>query len=306
MRVVSLLPSATELLCHIPGGAEMLVGRSHECDWPPQIQHLPTLTRQRTTATSSESIDAEVRANLGDNDSLYVLDTDALIELRPDLIITQDLCHVCSIDLQSVQRVAAALPHSPEILSLNPHTIEEVLDDLLRVGAACGLDHDAQQAVVALRARWWSARDHVNQLVSGPVTLLLEWMKPLFIAGHWTPELIEQAGGRHVLNAPGAASTTIEPNALVEAAPERLIIAPCGYDIPAIERELTTLTDAPWWNDLPAVRSGHVAMVDGSAWFNRPGPRLVDAFLWLVAWINDRPELAPESAPVRMIAAARG
>ena len=305
MRVVSLLPSATELLCSIPGGADLLVGRSHECDWPSQIQHLPVLTAQRTTATDSAAIDAQVRATLESSDSLYILDHDTLAELKPDLIITQDLCHVCSIDLPAVQQVAAALPNRPEVLSLNPQTLEQVFDDLLRIGAACNLPAEAQQTVVNLRARWWSARDHVNQLVSGPVTLLLEWMDPLFIAGHWTPELIEQAGGQHVLNKPGAASTTIEPDALVAAAPERLIIAPCGYDLPAIERELSTLTEAAWWSQLPAVQTGHVALVDGSAWFNRPGPRLVDAFLWLVAWINDRPELAPESLPVRLVAPDR-
>ena len=305
MRVVSLLPSATELLCSIPGGADLLVGRSHECDWPSQIQHLPVLTAQRTTATDSAAIDAQVRATLEGSDSLYILDHNTLAELKPDLIITQDLCHVCSIDLPAVQQVAAALPNRPEVLSLNPQTLEEVFDDLLRIGAACNLAAEAQQTVVNLRARWWSARDHVNQLVSGPVTLLLEWMDPLFIAGHWTPELIEQAGGRHVLNEPGAASTTIEPDTLVAAAPERLIIAPCGYDLSAIERELSTLTEASWWSQLPAVQTGHVALVDGSAWFNRPGPRLVDAFLWLVAWINDRPELAPEPLPVRMVAPDR-
>ena len=305
MRVVSLLPSATELLCAIPGGTELLVGRSHECDWPESIQDVPILTAQRTTETTSAAIDAEVRATLHTNDSLYTLDRDALIELEPDVIITQDLCNVCSIDLQAVQRVAHELPNQPEVLSLNPRNIEQVFDDLLRVGMACGLESEAQHAVVELRARWWSARDHVNQLVSGPVTLLLEWMDPLFIAGHWTPELIEQAGGRHVLNPTGADSSTITPDELVAAAPERLIISPCGYDLPAIERELSILTDSAWWHQLPAVQSGQVAMVDGSAWFNRPGPRLVDAFLWLVAWINDLPELAPESAPVRMVSATR-
>jgi len=179
VRVVSLLPSATELLCAIPGGTELLVGRSHECDWPATVQHVPILTAQRTTETTSAAIDAEVRATLHTNDSLYTLDRDALIELRPDVIITQDLCNVCSIDLQAVQRVAHELPNRPEVLSLNPRNIEQVFDDLLRIGAACGLESESQQTVVELRARWWSARDHVNQLVSGPVTLLLEWMDRL-------------------------------------------------------------------------------------------------------------------------------
>ena len=300
-RVVSLLPSATELLCGIPGGAELLVGRSHECDWPPSIRHLPTLTGQHGTATSSQAIDEEVRDTLEANKSLYTLDEDALAALEPDLILTQDLCDVCSIDLPTVQRVAANLPSTPGVLNLNPTRLEDVFDDMLRIGEACQLGPPARNAVVELRARWWSARDHVNDLVTGPTTVLLEWMDPLFIAGHWTPELIEQAGGHHVLNAAGERSKVIEPSTLVDAAPERLIVSPCGYDLEAIEREQTTLTSAPWWNELPAVQQGHVAFVDGSAWFNRPGPRLVDAFCWLVAWINARPELAPEHPPVHLL-----
>lgn len=305
MRIVSLLPSATELLCRIPGGEAQLVGRSHECDWPPDIQSLPVLTRQRTTAGTSRAIDQQVRDALDSHDSLYTLDMEALASLEPDLILTQDLCTVCSIDLPTVQRLAARLPNVPVVLNLNPATLEAVFDDLLRIGDACELQMEAQAAVIELRAAWWSARDHVNQLVSGPVTLLLEWMDPLFIAGHWTPELIEQAGGRHTLNPPGARSRVIEPDALLDAAPQRLLIAPCGYDLAAIERELEILTETSWWNELPAVQEGQVVLVDGSAWFNRPGPRLVDAFRWLVAWINDRPELAPEHPPVRHLAPTR-
>ncbi len=301
LRVVSLLPSATELLCGIPGGADLLVGRSHECDWPPSIRTLPALAAQRVTATTSGAIDQQVRDTLESTRSLYTLDAEALAALEPDLILTQDLCDVCSIDLQTVQRIAADLPRSPGVLNLNPNRLEHVFDDMLRIGEACQLSSSARNAVVELRARWWTARDYVNDLVTGPTTLLLEWMDPLFIAGHWTPELIEHAGGHHPLNTAGERSKVITPQELIAAAPERLIVAPCGYDLQAIEREQTVLTTAAWWRELPAVQLGHVALIDGSAWFNRPGPRLVDAFCWLVAWINDRPELAPEHPPGRLL-----
>ena len=305
MRVVSLLPSATELLCSIPGAEELLVGRSHECDWPPSILDRPVLTGQHITATSSAEIDAQVRESLEEHGSLYTVDAETLSSLHPDLILTQDPCNVCSIDLETVQRIAADLPGTPRVLNLDPTSIEEVMDDLLKIGEACNLAARANETLVDLRARYWSARDHVNELVPGPVTLLLEWMDPLFIAGHWTPQLIEEAGARHLLNEAGQPSKVIEPEQLIEAAPERLVIAPCGMKLEAIERELETLTGTDWWNGLPAVRQGLVALVDGSAWFNRPGPRLVDAFCWLTAWINDRPELAPADPPVRLLQPAR-
>jgi len=301
MRIVSLLPSATELLCSIPGGEELLVGRSHECDWPPSIIDRPVLTGQHITATSSSEIDSQVHDAIESHGSLYTLDADALSNLEPDLILTQDLCNVCSIDLETVKRIAARLPRAPRVLNLNPSSIEDVMDDLLHIGEACNLIAPANEALVELRARWWTARDHVNELIPGPVTALLEWMDPLYIAGHWTPQLIEQAGGRHPLNDAGRPSKVIQPDQLVEAAPERLVIAPCGMDLHAIDGEIQTLTGASWWNQLPAVQRGQVALVDGSAWFNRPGPRLVDAFCWLTAWINDRPELAPADPPVRFL-----
>ena len=305
VRVVSLLPSATELLC-AAGGADLLVGRSHECDWPKAILDRPVLTGQRVTATTSAEIDRDVRETLGGDapaSSLYTLDTDQLAALRPDLILTQDLCDVCSIDLATVRRVAAELEPAPAIVSLDATSLEDVLDDLLRIGDAIERPAPAHAAVVALREVYWSAVDHVNPFVHGPAVAFLEWMDPLFVGGHWTPQLIEAAGGRHELNPPGAKSHTITPEALVTASPDRLVICPCGYDLESIRRELPTLTEQRWWRALPAVVDRNVVMVDGNAMFNRPGPRLVEAFRWLVGWLNDRPELVPEGFPVETVPA---
>ena len=312
-RVISLLPSATEVLCSI-GGESLVVGRSHECDFPGSIADRPILTAARTTATSSAEIDAEVRAALNGGDgevsasaSLYHLDADLLRSLKPDVILTQDLCDVCSIDLATVRAIAAGMDDPPAIVSLDPKTLMDVFDDFLKVGSAVGLEQESEVAVVRARDGYWSAVDFVNQYIPGPETLFLEWTDPPFVGGHWTPGLIEEAGGTHSLNTVGSKSRQVTPEDIVAAQPERIIICPCGYDLAAIRRDLPALQAADWWNALPAVAGGDpnaVVMVDGNAMFNRPGPRLVDAFRWLVSWFNDRPEVLPRGFPVESVPAS--
>ncbi|HRP63418.1 MAG TPA: ABC transporter substrate-binding protein [Phycisphaerales bacterium] len=310
MRIVSLLPSATETLCAI-GGGHLLVGRSHECDFPSSIAHLPVLTAQKTAGGTSAEIDQQVRDALNTESvstgsvSLYSLNVDLLRSLQPDLILTQDLCEVCSIDLSTVRTIAASLDPQPHILSLDPHSLDDVFDDMLRVGEAAGLVSRSREAMIALRERAWAAREYVNAYIEGPIVAFLEWMDPLFVGGHWTPQLIQFAGGRHTLNAPGEKSRRISPEELIETMPERLIICPCGYNMAAIERELPALQSQRWWKLLPAVQDGKIALVDGNQMFNRPGPRLVDALCWLVAWLHDLPELTPTGFPVTYPAAAQ-
>lgn len=302
-RVVSLLPSATELLCAIDA-AELLVGRSHECDHPAAIGDRPVLTGQRTPDGDSRAIDGSVRASLAEGKSLYTLDEARLAELAPDVILTQDLCEVCSIDLRTVERVAASLPTRPTVVSLDPKSLFDVFDDLLRVGAAVDRESDATRAMVALRDRYWRAIDFVNPFVPGPEIAFLEWIDPIFVGGHWTPGLIEAAGGRHSLNSTGAKSRCVEPEEVLAAAPTRVIVCPCGFDLARIERELPVLLGSRWWPLVEAgleSRADAAVIVDGNRMFNRPGPALVDAFEWLVGWINDRPELIPEGFPVRTL-----
>lgn len=305
MRVISLLPSATEILCRI-GGGHLLVGRSHECDWPEGIAQLPVLTGARTHATAanaSASIDAQVRESLAGGEGLYTLDADLLRSLEPDVILTQDLCDVCSIDLKAVRGVAASMPRPPRILSLDPHTIWDVFDDCLRVGDAVGMVPEAERAMVELRGSYWEAVDFVAPYVDAPEVLFLEWMDPCFVGGHWTPELITAAGGRHSLNPAGARSRVASPEEILESAPERVIISPCGWGLQQIHAELPQLVAQRWWPLLPAVMESaspgqpRVVLVDGNQMFNRPGPRLVDAFRFLVGWLNDRPEVIPRGFP---------
>lgn len=325
MRVVSLLPSATELLLEVTGGVRTdrveLVGRSHECDWPADgtLRGVPVLTGQTTRPEGSAAIDEAVRTELSAGRSLYTLDERRLVELRPDVVLTQDLCRVCSIDLGLVERAlkrAAGL--NAEVVSLNPTTLEGMLDDLLRVGRAVGMEDEALAAAVRLRGRVYRAEEHADPLADGPSVAFLEWTDPVYIGGHWTPQLIERAGARHPLNPTVAAegagaaagpigqtmraagpSVRVPEEVLAASRPEVLIVCPCGLDLERAWAETCRLAQRPWWGDLPAVRNGRVAVVDGNQMFNRPGPRLVEALEWLTGWLNDRAELIPPGFPWR-------
>lgn len=314
MRTVSLLPSATETLCLL-GASDTLVGRSHECDFPRSIADRPILTAQRTEFTSAADTDEQVARSLAAGESLYTLDTERLHQLRPDLILTQDLCEVCSIDLEAVRAVASQMDPQPQVLSLNPLGLEDVFDDITRVAEAVDRVRAGQDALVSLRERLHRAQDHVPAFVEPVRTVFLEWTDPLYIGGHWTPQLIERAGGSHPLNPTepiedaGAGSgmqgalrlagksIRVPSDAVAAVQPEAIIICPCGLTLEQVRTEAEALRAHAWFNELPAVRAGRVALVDGNQMFNRPGPRLVDAFEWLVAWLNGLPHLMPTGFP---------
>lgn len=325
MRIVSLLPSATEILALV-GGRGLLVGRSHECDFPAGLSDVPILTSSWNSAgmgggatTAPAEIDRQVRDRLAAGESLYRLDTDLLASLKPDVILTQDLCEVCSIDLNTVRAAVRGLSPTPRIVSLNPHTVEDVLDDVLTVGEAAGLHSRATEEVVKLRERMFRAQEFVNPFVDGPVVGFLEWTDPLFVAGHWNVQLIERAGGRHPLNPTvakeeaGAAagpqqgerragkSIAVPEKLFAAMRPEFVVIAPCGVGLEGAMGMARELARKEWWGESPAVRNGRVAVVDGNQMFNRPGPRLVEAFEWMVGWMNGREELVPRGFPWRRL-----
>ncbi|HHN78075.1 MAG TPA: cobalamin-binding protein [Phycisphaerales bacterium] len=315
MRVVSLVPSATEIVARI-GGLDLLVGRSHECDRPGDVRRLPALTRPRTSYNAGAgggAIEHDAAREMEAAGSLYTLDADLLRRLRPDVVLTQDLCALCSIDSGSLGSVLEEMG-SVDVVSLHPETFEAVLDNHLTVGRAIGLEAEAGEAVFELRGRWLGAESYVNPYTEGPVVGFLEWADPLYIAGYWVAQMIERAGGRHPLNEcvarPGAGagaglqggqrvagrSVRVPGEVFAASRPEFLVICPCGLSLEQAKIEAARLRERVWWGDLPAVKAGRVAVVDGR-WFSRPGPSLVDCFAWLVGWLNDRPELMAGDVP---------
>ncbi|KAF5835689.1 hypothetical protein DUNSADRAFT_7017 [Dunaliella salina] len=307
-RVVSLLPSATEIVVQV-GGSHLLCGRSHECDYPPEITHLPMLTSATNGHfTNSRDVHDSTTSSMVAGRGLYGIDGDQLVKIKPTVVVTQSLCSVCSIDLVTVERILrkAKFEPPPKIVILNPFSIEDVLHDMLSVGSAIGLEAQSKAAVEKLQARIQAASSLASKLAPAKhgKCAFLEWIDPLFCGGHWTPQLIAMAGGSHPLNppsAPGQAaqpSGVISPEAVSAMDPDIVIISPCGLDLATAEEESTAaLADQAWWRDLRAVREGRVVLVDGNAHFNRPGPRLVDALEFLVGLFNDMPECIPEGFP---------
>jgi iron complex transport system substrate-binding protein len=289
LRIVSLLPSLTELVCSL-GRRDELVGVTHECDFPPGVEKLPHLTRSRipTAATSSE-IDALVSDHEG---SLYQLDEALLAGLLPDLILTQEQCDVCAVNELTVRRAAAALAGCPHVESVNPTDLGEIFGMFRRVAALVGEPERGEMIVsrfettireIALRQE----RPIASGSDSGSCrVLLLEWLDPPFSSGHWNPELIERAGGREVLGRAGERSRRVTWDAVASSHPELIIVAPCGFSFDRTVAELIALDGRPEWRDLAAVQSGRVAVVDGSAYFSRPGPRLDDSLRIAAAAID--------------------
>ena len=278
MRIVSLLPSATEIVCAL-GLAEQLVCVSHECDFPVEIVGRPVLTAPKIDPSGdSASIDAAVRQLARDGLSVYRIDTERLARLRPDLIVTQDQCEVCAVSYKEVVEATRALLTQPAtIVSLKPTRLDDIFDDIERVADATDR-HDAGVAlIVGLRARLDAIRAAATRVHSRPRVACIEWMEPLMVAGNWVPELVELGGGTYDLVAPGAQSTTLTWNDLVAYAPEVVIIMPCGFKLEQTQRDLPLLTRRNEWQQLAAVRDHRVYAVDGNAYLNRPGPRMVDS-----------------------------
>ncbi len=276
MRVVSLLPSATEVVDFV-GAGDALVGVTHECDYPRSIEGLPKLTSTPIDhhALASAEIDAAIGRHLSDTGSIYSLDAELLEELAPDLVLTQGLCDVCAVSLNVVGQAVASLPKEPRIFSMNPTSLNEVLEVTVEVGDALGRGKEAREKVAALRTRL----THVEEAVAGlprPRVVCIEWLDPPFTAGHWVPEMIRLAGGEELFAEAGKPSTRLSWEEVFEAAPEVVILMPCGFDVTRTLREARILPEIPGWSSLPAVNSGRVWAVDANSYFSRPAPRLVE------------------------------
>jgi iron complex transport system substrate-binding protein len=291
MRIVSLLPSLTELVCALGRGDE-LVGVTHECDYPPGVEFLPHLTRSRIAAgASSAEIDRAVSEQGG---SLYDLDGATLAELRPDLILTQEQCDVCAVNEATVRRTAMGLVHPPRVESVNPTDLAGVYAMFAEIGAIL----DASREADALRQAFEDLAEGIVGRVGGyrrPNVLLLEWFDPPFSSGHWNPELVQLAGGWESLARSGEKSRRLGWDEIVAADPDVILLSPCGFTIERTEAELPELVQRPEWRSLTAVQTGRVALTDGSAYFSRPGPRLKESLAIAAAAIH--PEVCDDLAP---------
>lgn len=274
MRIVSLLPSATEILFAIGAGPDV-IGVTHECDFPDAARTLPQLTASSLTHDgTSADIDRHVRKGLHEGSGLYTLDAARLEALAPDLIVTQELCAVCAVNYETVARAAKRLRSDPRIVSLEPSALEDVYATIATLGEVAGRVDGAAATIASLRER--EARLRAQKRAIRPRTLVLEWTDPPMSGGHWTPDLVELSGGEPLLGNPGANSTVISWERIAEADPDVVIVAPCGFDLPATRRAIAELESDPIWTSLRAYREGRVYPVDGNAYLNRPGPRLLD------------------------------
>jgi iron complex transport system substrate-binding protein len=282
MRIVSLLPSLTELVFALGRGGD-LVGVTHECDFPPGVESLPHLTRSRIpSSASSSAIDAMVAERGG---SLYDLDSVLLAQLKPDLILTQAQCDVCAVNEATVRAVVAGLLGSPHVESVNPTTLAGVHSIFRRVGDLLGVRNAAEALIAAFET---TAAEITRRRGGQPPrrALVLEWFDPPYSSGHWNPELIARAGGVEVLGQAGERSRRASWDEVAAARPEVILLSPCGFTLERSEAELPDLLARPEWRRLAAVRDGAVALVDGSAYFSRPGPRLEDSLRIAAAAID--------------------
>lgn len=293
MRICSLLPGATEIVAAL-GLTDQLVGVSHECDYPPGIQAVPVMVEPLVDSArlSSAEIDAQVRAALDEDGALYRLRELSLAGAHPDLIIVQDLCHVCAVTPSQLHRVIDSLSPRPRVLTLNPHSLEDVLVDIERIGSAVGRRDTARTLVADLRGRLEEIERQVNHAQRAPRVACLEWLSPLYCAGHWVPDMVRMAGGIDTLGVCGMPSKVVTWEELVEAAPDILVIMPCGFTRERATREWEPLSHNAEWQSLPAVQTGRVSIVNALAYFSRPGPRLVDGVAQLAAVFHADPASA--------------
>ncbi|MDE0033573.1 MAG: cobalamin-binding protein [Deltaproteobacteria bacterium] len=294
MRICTLLPSATETAFAL-GLGDSVVAVSHECDFPAAAREKPVVVRGSIDSDNSTSreIDDLVRQRLSGGEGLYSLDLELLRRINPDIIITQGLCDVCAVGYDDVMAAAGSLRPPAKVLSLSPGSLGEVLSDIARVGNATGTPERAEALVDTLRERVERVAGGVPRDRPRPKVACLEWLDPLYAAGHWVPEMVELAGGMDVLAAKHEPSARVSMETLSEAAPEVMVLMPCGFDESRTRKEWEPLKDLPEWQRIPAVANGRVFAVDGSRYFNRPGPRLVDGLEILARLIHpEQPSVA--------------
>lgn len=298
MRVVTLLPSATEIAYAL--GVEP-VAVSHSCDHPPEAREKPSITRTSVdddadSATIDEQVLSAERAG-----GVYTVDAAALERADPDLIVTQGICDVCAVDTVLVREAVESRGLDCEVLTTDPHSLEDVFEDVERIGRATGREARATALVSELRERVERVRERAPDPVAGPRTLVVDWMDPVMVGGHWVPELVGCAGGAYGLVEAGRASTPQEWDAVLEFDPEALVIAPCGFGIEQTMENVADLAGREGWEELSAVREGRAFVVDGSAYLNRPSHRLVDSLEVLAGLLHPDRFDSPDEGAARCL-----
>ena len=295
MRIVSLLPSATEILFAL-GLEREVVGVSHECDFPAQARNKRVVIHSRLPHDAPPAeIDRLVREYVARGESLYAVDALTLEELAPDLIVTQDLCQVCAASPDDLAAALARFAEPPEVLTLNPQDLSDVWRDVLWVGEATRRGFQAEALLEEIGSRLGELERHVAAVQERPRVAVLEWLQPFYVGGHWVPEMIELAGGRDVLGHKCTPSFRVTIEEVMDASPDVLLIAQCGYDAKRARDEYVAMTFPEEWNDVPAVRTGRVYAVDASSYFSRPGPRLVTGIEALAKLLHPAVEVSAEA-----------
>jgi iron complex transport system substrate-binding protein len=295
MRICSLLPGATEI-AYLLGLGDRIVGVTHECDYPPDAKQKPVVVRSAIDANrmSGQEIDHKVAELLHAGKGLYSIDEEIFLDAAPDVILTQGLCEVCALDYHDVVKAAQRLPRMPSIVSLNPHSLAEILDDIMRVAVAT-------QREVTAKALIQDFRERIDRVAMAepkyrPRVVCLEWFEPLYVAGHWVPEMVALAGGFDALGRKGEPSHKVLWQEVVAARPDVILLMPCGFDTRRAIKESTPLRSLEGWNDLPAVKAGNVYALNGNAYFSRPGPRLVNG-LEILARIIHQEQITETLSP---------
>lgn len=277
-RIVCLLPSATEMVCAL-GAEDQLVGRSHECDHPASVHSLPVCTASKIDAQAgSGEIDRQVKSLVQEAVSIYLIDTEKLKELQPDIILTQAQCEVCAVSLEEVaQAVGAWMDAKPEIISFSPKRLADIWEDMRRLIEVLDLGEPGREVLRGRKSRVVAVIEKTCVLKHPPGVACIEWIEPLMGAGNWVPELVELAGGKNLLGEAGKHSGWSDPGALADHDPEIIVVLPCGFDLKRTRIEMPALLQKPGWNKLRAVRKGNVFLTDGKQYFNCPGPRIVES-----------------------------
>ena len=295
MRIVSLLPSATEIAAAL-GLEEQLVGISHECDFPEEIRERPRVTHCEIHGADlpSSAIDAWVRETLAARGTLYTLDEALIRELRPDVILTQQLCDVCAVNYGSVAAYAATLPVRPRLINLEPKRLADLYQDIRLVAQAADVPERAQAVIAGLEQRVASIVSHVARAPRRPKCFLMEWIEPPFCGGHWNPELVELAGATDPIGRKGEPSRRLTWDEIHRADPDIVLLACCGFGVDRTLDEMALLEGKTEWESLRAVREQRVFLADGNTYFSRPGPRLIDSLEMLAHALH--PELVPPAS----------